>query len=139
MMGSSEAVKAACAKRALAAFGMEGAILPAALVAAGERFRVWVEKNYPGARWHVEAGVTAPSRDGRQWHGVMDLLLELPDGRCVVVDHKSAPLGEKAWVAKAQEFSGQVLGYAEALKGCGVKGVECWIHFPIGGGVVRVV
>ncbi|MBI4677490.1 MAG: hypothetical protein HY748_07905 [Elusimicrobia bacterium] len=93
---------------------------------------------YPGAAWHTEVPVSAPAKDGRQWSGTIDLLLELADGRFALVDHKSAPAGADAWASKAQEYSGQVLGYAEALKDCGMKGVECWIHLPLGGGVMRM-
>jgi ATP-dependent exoDNAse (exonuclease V) beta subunit len=122
--------KAGCAKRVLESHGLTEMGVDA-LVAAGERLRQWVEETYPGAVWHTEVPVTAPAKDGRQWHGIVDLLLELPDGRMSLIDHKSSLKTESA-----MEFSGQLRGYVEALAACGKKPDECWVHLPLAGEMV---
>lgn len=133
LFGESDKAKIACAKRVIESHAMGDAMSAEALVAAGERLKRWVDETYPGAVWHTEVPLTAPAKDGRQWHGFMDLLLELPDGRTVLVDHKSSLKAEKA-----SGFSGQLRGYSEALSHGGVNLEHCWVHLPICGEMVRL-
>jgi hypothetical protein len=56
----------------------------------------------------------------------------------VIVDHKSSPRPRADWPAEAEEHAGQLAAYRRALEACGERVASCWIHFPIGGGIVRI-
>jgi hypothetical protein len=126
------------AKRCLAAFSVTGYLSPTVLVSAGERFCVWVQETFPGARWHTEVAMTAPRGAGGQWFGTADVLLDLPEGDCVIVDHKSAPLRREHCAAKAATFAAQIAGYAEAATNAGGNVRAAFIHFPLAGVVAEM-
>lgn len=128
------------ASRLLAGASLLGVLAPQALVAAGDNLRRWITTRWPNALWHREIPITAtiPSSHGaRRIAGIIDLLLELPDG-VVVIDHKSYPGGRDSWRTKAGEFAPQFAAYAEALKHAGRVVLEQWVHFTIAGGAVRL-
>jgi ATP-dependent exoDNAse (exonuclease V) beta subunit len=133
LFGESEKTMVACAKRVIESYGMGDAMPPEALVAVGERLKQWVDMTYPGAVWHTEVPLTAPAKDGRQWHGFVDLLLELSEGRVALIDHKSSLRADSV-----KEFSGQVRAYAEALGTCGKRVEACWLHLPFAGAVLAI-
>ncbi len=125
------------AARCLQGFGAESLIAADQLVATGERLTAWVTKTYPGATWHTEVSVTAPRAAGGQWNGSVDLLLRLPRGELVVVDHKSGPIRRNQLAAKAATYAGQLAAYRESLKAQGLPVAATWIHFPLAGGMIR--
>jgi hypothetical protein len=126
------------AERCLAAFSVTGLLDPAVLVSAGERFCVWVQEACPGARWHTEVAMTAPRAAGGQWLGTGDLVLDLAEGDCVIVDHKSAPIRREHCAAKAATFAGQIAGYAETVANAGETVRSAFIHFPLAGVMVQM-
>lgn len=134
---ADESRKTAVAERCLSAFSVTGIIPASVLVTSGNRFTAWVEASYPGATWHAEVAVSGPRDGGGQWDGAIDLILELPTGEIVVVDHKSAPIRRDACSGKAAEYSGQLAAYEEILQGGGASVSGKWIHFPLAGVVVR--
>jgi ATP-dependent exoDNAse (exonuclease V) beta subunit len=75
---------------------------------------------------------------GGQWNGSIDLLLRLPDGRLVVLDHKSSAIRRDQCAAKAATYSGQLGAYREALAAQGLSVAETWIHFPLAGAVASL-
>lgn len=119
------------AERCLAGFSVSGLLDPAALVSAGERFCAWVQKTFPGARWHTEVAMTAPRAAGGQWLGTGDLVLDLPEGDCVIVDHKSAPIRREQCHTKAATFASQIRGYCETVAAAGETVRSAFIHFPL--------
>jgi ATP-dependent exoDNAse (exonuclease V) beta subunit len=125
--------KEAIAARCIAAFSVGRLVAPSDLVAAGDRFIAWVESKYPGAVWHTETNLTSPREDGGQWTGTVDLLLQLPGGELVVIDHKSAPIRREHCAAKAAMYSGQLQSYREILHAIGNAVRATWIHFPLAG------
>jgi ATP-dependent exoDNAse (exonuclease V) beta subunit len=125
--------KRAVATRCLAAFAVTGVFSPNVLVSAGDRFSKWVESTYPGARWHTEVPLTAPRTAGGQWRGAADLLLQLPRGSIVVIDHKSAPIRQSQCAAKAATFTHQLAAYREAIETTGERVTAMHIHFPLAG------
>jgi ATP-dependent helicase/nuclease subunit A len=126
----------AAATHCLRGFDVAEALLPQELVQAGARFEAWVQQRWPGARWHTEVALRAPAPDGAQWVGTADLLLQLPDGRVVVVDHKGTPLPESRWGEKAAGYAGQLHAYTLALEAQGIQVAERWVHLPTQGKVV---
>jgi len=132
-----DAARELIAERCLAAFSVTGLLEPAVLVSSGERFHRWVEKNYPGALWHVEVEAGGPRAAGGDWNGTIDLLLQLPSGDVVVIDHKSAPIQRQQCAAKAAHYSEQIAAYRELLTATGHTVESEWIHFPLTGVVAR--
>jgi ATP-dependent exoDNAse (exonuclease V) beta subunit len=131
------------ATRLLQVQGVLGTYSPQRVMAAADAFREFVERELPGARWRREVPIEArikTEHGERKIDGRIDLLLETDDA-CVIVDHKSfAGAGEATWRAKAATYAGQLAVYAHAI-GCvaGAKPVTgCWVHFTVGGGVVRL-
>ena len=119
------------AERCLAAFSVTGILSPSVLVSSGERFRQWVEKHFPGSQWHVETPICGPRSAGGNWNGTIDILLQLPSGELVVIDHKSAPIRRGYCETKAKEYAGQLAAYSEALTSAGEVIKSTWIHFPL--------
>ena len=137
LRASDEAGRATVAELCLASFSMTGLLTASVLVSSGERFRDWVDAEFPDARWLTEVPVTVSRAAGGHWNGAVDLLLELPDGRIVIIDHKSAPLRRESCAAKAATFGSQLDAYREMLESSGSKVASCWIHFPLAGVVAR--
>ena len=131
------AQKEAVAERCLSSFSVSGLLAPSAIVSSGDRFCAWVDAEFPGARWFTEVPVTVSRADGGHWNGAIDLLLELQDGRVVVIDHKSAPIRREHCAAKAATFSAQLNAYREMMTRGGNAVASCWIHFPLAGVVAR--
>ena len=126
------------AERCLSAFSVTGLLSPTVLVSAGERFCAWVQERYHDARWHTEAAMTGPRATGGQWFGTGDLLLDLPDGSVVILDHKSAPIRREHCRAKAATFASQVRGYCETVTVAGQAVRSAFIHFPLAGVIVEM-
>ena len=97
----------------------------------------WVEEQYPQAQWFVETPVSGPRSAGGNWNGTIDLMLRLPSGQVVVIDHKSAPLRREHCEAKAAHFTGQLAAYSELLTAAGETIESTWIHFPLAGVVAK--
>jgi len=132
-----DAAKERVAERCLAAFSVTGILSPSILVSSGERFSQWVEKQFSNARWHVETPASGNRVAGGDWSGALDLLLQLPSGEVVVIDHKSAPIRREHCEAKARQFTGQLDAYRELLTSAGESVASTWIHFPLAGVVVE--
>jgi ATP-dependent helicase/nuclease subunit A len=128
------------ARRLLTASNLEALLAPEALVRAGDQLRAWVASRWPAATWHRELPLTAAvstPRGTRRVQGTLDLLLETPEG-VVIIDHKSFPGGASQWAAKAAEFAPQLAAYAHALTAASQRVNGMYVHFTVGGGVVRL-
>ena len=75
--------------------------------------------------------------DGRVVRGWIDVLLETDTG-WVIVDHKSSPRPKSEWRDEVREYAGQLDVYRRALEAAGRTVSGCWVHFPVGGGIVRI-
>ena len=133
----SDNKKAIVAERCLSAFSVSGILSPSILISSGERFLQWVEDHYPGAQWHIETAASGPRAAGGYWNGTIDLLLQLPSGELVMIDHKSAPIRRQHCAAKASQFGGQLAAYSEVLTSAGETVESMWIHFPLAGVVAK--
>jgi len=136
MLHLSDEQKSVVAERCLSAFFVTGLLSPTTLVTTGNRFCDWAKASYPGARWITEMPVTSPRAEGGQWKGTIDLILELPDGRIVIVDHKSSPIRREHCLAKAATYAAQLNAYREIMTEMGYHNIQTWIHFPLAGVVV---
>ena len=86
----------------------------------------------------VEYPISHRLDDGRVVRVSVDALLETDRG-FVIVDHKSSPRPKAEWDTEALEHSGQLAAYRDALVAAGCPVAECWIHFPVSGGMLRIV
>lgn len=130
--------KLTVAEKCLVTFGVEGKLASSTLVEVGNRFVQWITSSFPETKWRVEVPVTAGRAEGGTWNGTLDLTLELPDGKLVVIDHKSAPIRRSHCESKALQYVGQLAAYEEALSGLGYTVDSTWIHFPLAGVVTKV-
>jgi ATP-dependent exoDNAse (exonuclease V) beta subunit len=117
--------------------GVEGCIAAADALAAARRLRAWVEQRFAPRRILAEYPIVHARADGHAVHGWIDVLAET-ESDCVVIDHKSSPRPRSEWAGEACEYSGQLELYRAALEAAGQPVQSCWIHFPVGGGLVRV-
>lgn len=76
--------------------------------------------------------------DGGLRQGAIDLVVETDEG-WVVIDHKSNPQPRDQWLEIAEEHSGQLQSYRDALTGLSSKPmIGTLIHFSVSGGLVEV-
>lgn len=122
----------------LASFGMSGFLSAYDLVLTAKAFREWVSNQYLGAKWHVEVPLSSPRSAGGQWTGTADLILELPGGELVLVDHKSSPIRKEYCEKKAVSYFGQLTAYKEILETFGYQVKDIYIHFPLACQIVNI-
>ena len=127
------------AQDCLVSYGMSGFLTPEDLVQKAKVFRDWVINTYPGAKWHVEVPLSSPRLAGGQWTGTADLILELPSGDLVLIDHKSSPIKRENCESKALTFFGQIAAYREILELLGNRVLDTFIHFPLACQIVNLV
>lgn len=139
MRGLEDTAKERVAERCLNAYSVSGSFAPSVIVATGNRFIDWVESKFPEAQWLTEIPVTAARVAGGKWNGTLDLVLELPDGTRIVIDHKSAPIRRQYCAAKAATYTGQLAAYKEMLHADERPVASSWIHFPLAGVVAEFV
>lgn len=141
--GLSAEERTARARRLIEGAAMTGTLRTQSLITAGDALRAWVARRWPAALWRREIpvdGLVESEYGERRVSGIIDLLLETEDGY-VLIDHKTFPArAESAWRAKCAGFISQLAAYALVLDRVGHKRVEaCWVHLPIGGGMVEVL
>jgi ATP-dependent helicase/nuclease subunit A len=138
--GLSTEQRRARAGRILNASTVRGALDEEASLIAGDQLRSWVEGMWPHAEWHreypIDAVIAAPP-GARRIRGTVDLLLDTGDG-IVIIDHKTFPGPSDKWAEKAIAYLPQMRAYSRVLSLAGRRMLGSWIHFPIGGGAVRV-
>jgi superfamily I DNA/RNA helicase len=133
-----EGDRLAVASRCLRGFVAEAFLKASELVEMGDRVREWVTARYPGASWRTEVPVTARLDGGSQVVGTIDLLLELPGGGVVIIDHKAAPVSRRNAIAKAVSYAGQIGLYRAALRLQDIDVRHAWVHLPMTGVMVDV-
>lgn len=137
LLNPGQSDRSARVRAELAAFGLTGSVDVVQVVALLERFHAEVQRRFAPRRMLVETPFHYRNAAGQRVSGVMDLSLETAQG-WVLVDHKSFPGGPDKWSAKALTFSGQLALYAQTLREQGKTACEIWVHFPVGGGWVRL-
>ena len=126
------------AEQCLSGYRLSNTLAPETLLQLGERLQQWVKSKYPGAIWHTELPATANRTDGGQWRGIMDLVLELEDGKVVVIDHKTGQVGLSKAESYASQYKPQLDAYREMLEGNGINVDSLWIHLPMTGLMVKL-
>lgn len=121
-----------------AALANEGTVAPVDAVGCARRLRTALDAHFAARRILVEHPVEIRQDNGQVLRGWIDLLLET-DAGWIVIDHKSSPRPRSEWADEAIDYSGQLAAYAHALRVSGMECVECWLHLPVGGGLVEIV
>ena len=127
-----------CAASLIRNVAGEEAMAPADAVDCTGRLRAVLKAQFGQHRTLVEHPVELVQNNGQVLHGWIDLLLETENG-WIVIDHKSSPRPRSEWADEALKYSGQLAAYASALRGAGLECAGCWVHFPVGGGLVEVM
>ena len=119
---------------------------PESVISSIEQLYVWLQKEYgPGTPLHELPFVWQPKGDKQVYRGDMDLVWELPDKECVLIDFKSFYAEEdfeKAW-NKYYGYAPQLMAYKDALEapsaetGKGYKVRAVLVYYFIQGRVVR--
>lgn len=136
-LASPKATRLALAVGLLDRHGLAGAVPEHQMLARTAELRAALERRYTVHCWLREWPIRL--RQGETIvSGFADLVLDT-DAGWVVVDHKSFKGGREQWAAKAAEYTGQVAAYAGAMQAAsGRPVVGVWLHFVVGGGLVRV-
>ncbi len=134
--GREDAVE--CAASLIGNMAGEEAMSPADAVGCARRLQAELHTRFRPRRMLVEHPVELVQHSGQVLRGWIDLLLETEAG-WVVIDHKSSPRPRSEWADEALEYSGQLAAYTSALRGAGLDCAGCWVHFPVGGGLVEVI
>ncbi len=108
-----------------------------ALLRAGEAWSAFLHTRYPGAQQLTEQPITWWNEDDQVMEGWIDTLLRLPDGRIVLVDHKTYP-GDEPMKHVREKYLGQLDTYSRALDAAGAAPSEVLIHLPLRGEVLEV-
>ena len=122
----------------VAAFTDEGTVTPADAVGCARRLRAILDARFTPRRMLVEHPVEMIQDNGQVLRGWIDLLLET-DAGWIVIDHKSSPRPRSEWPAEAIGYSGQFAAYVSAICRSGMKCAGCWLHLPVGGGLVEIL
>ena len=122
----------------ITAFAGEGAVAPADAVGCARRLRALLHARFTPLRMLVEHPVQMRHANGQVLRGWIDLLLET-DAGWIVIDHKSSPRPRSEWADEGIGYSGQLAAYATALRAADMECAGCWLHLPVGGGLLEIV
>jgi ATP-dependent exoDNAse (exonuclease V) beta subunit len=117
-------------------WGVEQAISPDDLLAAGNKLKSFIETNYPEAKILRECPISLRNAQNQRVQGWVDIILELPEGY-VVIDHKSySGKNPQEYVKK---YVPQLVLYKDAIeKATGKKVIKTLLHLPLLGLVLAV-
>lgn len=131
-------VRFRCAERCMEKHISTDWLSPQWLVESGERFQDWIHGRWPHCQWMCEIPFAAARREGGDWRGVADLLIETEQGEVVVVDHKSTPLRVEDCESAAASHCGQIGATCAALVGAGLRVSASYVHFPLAGRIADI-
>lgn len=110
---------------------------PGQLAQSADSLYAWIENNYPRANWKRELPIIHRLPNKSQVFGFIDLLMETPN-ELIIIDHKAYPGSKEELRQKSLDFSGQLEAYKNCLKEVDSLPVVSYLHYPVGGFVVRV-
>jgi hypothetical protein len=108
------------------------------LLACASRLWHWLETRFPGARLHREWPVAERHPAGTVVGGTADLVVRTAAG-ISLIDHKTFPGLHNAAIDRALSYSGQLAGYASAIRAATAQAItSTWVHFPLLGRLAEV-
>lgn len=120
---------------------LKAKVTPEVVVEAGERWRAWAAREFPGHTSGTEVPIAWWNAEGQAMEGWIDSLLTLSDGHSLVVDHKTNSRTDPAQVLDyiRGEYVGQLATYMNALEErTGQRPEYALVHLPLSGYVVKV-
>ena len=128
----------AAASRLVDTWRVGDRITPGQVVTAGERWTTWVGGAYPGAVAATEVPFAWTNPRHQRAQGWLDQVLTLPDGRRIIVDHKTYP-GKDPVGHVRTTYLGQMDIYRQALTDIdGRPPAAVLIHLPLLGTILEV-
>jgi ATP-dependent helicase/nuclease subunit A len=119
-------------------FAVRSALDPNGVLRASDSLRIWIQRQWPDARWHREWPVLWRDDLKTVVRGNSDLVLSVTGG-LVVIDHKSFPGSAEQALARCSDYVGQIDAYAAAIEAAmGQKVLSKWVHLPVSGIVVEM-
>ncbi|PCC55784.1 exonuclease V subunit beta [Brevibacterium aurantiacum] len=114
-----------------------GTVLSAeTLVEIGRRWTQWIDATFLGAEVLTEQPIAWRNEAGQVMEGWIDTLLKLPNGECVLVDHKTYPGADPIDHIRENNL-GQLAVYEQALKRGARDHSPCLlVHLPLLGMLV---
>ena len=129
--------KQASAQRLVERWMVARTVDAAVLREAGDTWHAFLAAEFPDAEVLTEQPISWWNDDAQVMEGWIDTLLRLPDGRIVLVDHKSYPGQDPVSHVRAH-YLGQLHTYAQALAAAGLNPDRILIHLPLRGEVLEV-
>jgi ATP-dependent helicase/nuclease subunit A len=135
-IGPAERLELAVA--VLERWSVQGALRSHDLVSVSDSLRAWVERRWPGARWHREWPVRLRQAEGTELVGYADLVVVDGDS-FVLVDHKCLGSTRDEALAASVGYAGQVWTYADAIaRATAARPAGCFVHLVLQGLVVGI-
>src|SRR5699024_9506856 len=102
------------------------------------RWTEWIDATFPGAEVLTEQPTAWRNEAGQVMEGWIDTLLKLPNGDCVLVDHKTYPGADPIGHVR-ENYLGQLAIYARALESSVRRAsTQIYVHLPSLGKIVSV-
>lgn len=127
----------AAAERLLSRWAVTRTVDAQVLLDAGAAWAGFLAEEFPGAVQLTEQPISWWNEDAQVMEGWIDTLLRLPDGRIVLVDHKSYP-GDDPVGHVRRHYLGQMDTYSRALAASGSAPDRILMHLPLRGEIVEV-
>jgi ATP-dependent exoDNAse (exonuclease V) beta subunit len=122
----------------LKAWGVGGAVEPAAVISQVQAFSAWWRAKWPQAQAQAEVPVEARRPDGSIVRGQIDFVLQVSDGR-IIVDHKADPRAVGDGDRLANTHGGQLEAYEDAVRAAtGDPVLGSWLFLPVAAKAVRI-
>jgi ATP-dependent exoDNAse (exonuclease V) beta subunit len=130
------------AKRIIGGMGLtEEFPNPESVINSAEQFFKWLREKYGAGTPLHELPVVMRKDDGTIIRGEMDLVLELPDKKCVLIDYKSYHGYEDFNTPEARGgyygYASQLKPYKDTLESAGYEVCDTLIYYFVQGRVVR--
>lgn len=126
------------AERLLSNWKLEEILTPEYLVCSRQRLLDHLEALHPGHTRHAEWPVCFHTEEGTRVEGLIDLLLDTPEG-WILVDHKTFPGGHEQRHAHAVNVYGQLDTYRQALlRTTGRPVLHLYVHYPFSGHLLEI-
>jgi ATP-dependent exoDNAse (exonuclease V) beta subunit len=107
------------------------------VLGAVRAFLKFVKREFSPQRLWAEYPITHVLDNGQIVKGWIDLLIET-NANWVIIDHKSSTQKEDRLKETSLKYSGQLFCYKQAVETASGMKVDCWIHYPVSGHLVRL-
>ncbi|GEB24810.1 UvrD-helicase domain-containing protein [Brevibacterium aurantiacum] len=110
---------------------------PEVLVEIGRRWTGWIEATFPGAEVLTEQPIAWRNENDQVMEGWIDVLLKLPNGDQILIDHKTYP-GTDPIGQIRENYLGQLETYSRAIAPSVGRPSQVLVHLPLLSTVIAV-